>query len=77
MGREKMIKPGSCGMLNGLEIEAFQMSDMSMVCVGEHTAEKKVTDQTLIGKNIFACGLSRYTAIRQPTLFALLASGAL
>jgi AraC-like DNA-binding protein len=46
-------------MLNGLEIEAFQMSDMSMVCVDEQAAAKKVTDQTLVGKNLFASGLLR------------------
>ncbi len=45
-------------MLNGLEVEALQMNDLSMVCVDEHAA-KKVTDQTLVGKNIFASGLLR------------------
>jgi AraC-like DNA-binding protein len=43
-------------MLNGLEIEALQMNDLSIVCVDEHASHKKVTDQTLVGKNIFASG---------------------
>jgi AraC family transcriptional regulator len=46
-------------MLNGLEIEAYQMNELSMVCVDEHAAAKKVTDQTLVGKNLFASGLLR------------------
>jgi len=46
-------------MLNGLEIEALQMNDLSLVCVDEHAASKKGTDQTLVGKNIFASGLLR------------------
>jgi AraC family transcriptional regulator len=46
-------------MLNGLEIEASQMNDLSMVCVDEHAAPKKGTDQTLVGKNLFASGLLR------------------
>ncbi len=46
-------------MLNGLEIEASQMNDLSIVCVDEHAAPKKVADQTLVGKNIFASGLLR------------------
>lgn len=46
-------------MLNGLENEAYQMNDLSMVCVDEHAAAKKVTDQTLVGKNLFASGLLR------------------
>jgi len=45
-------------MLNGLEVEALQMNDLSLVCVDEHAA-KKVTDQTMVGKNIFASGLLR------------------
>jgi AraC-like DNA-binding protein len=43
-------------MLNGLEIEALQMNDLSMVCVDEHAAPKKATDQTLVGKNVVASG---------------------
>ena len=43
-------------MLNGLEIEALQMNDLSMVCVDEQQTPKKVTDQTLVGKNLFASG---------------------
>jgi AraC-like DNA-binding protein len=46
-------------MLNGLEIEAMQMNDLNMVCVDEHATAKKVADQTLIGKNLFASGLLR------------------
>jgi len=46
-------------MLNGLEIEAYQMNDLSMVCVEDHAAANKVTDQTLVGKNVFASGLLR------------------
>jgi AraC family transcriptional regulator len=46
-------------MLNGLEIEAYQMNELSMVCVDEHAAANKVTDQTLVGKNLFASGLLR------------------
>jgi AraC-like DNA-binding protein len=46
-------------MLNGLEIEALQMNDLSMVCVDEHAAARKVTDQTMVGKNLFASGLLR------------------
>ncbi len=45
-------------MLNGLEVEALQMNDLSLVCVDEHAA-KKVTDQTIVGKNMFASGLLR------------------
>jgi AraC-like DNA-binding protein len=46
-------------MLNGLEIEALQMNDLSLVCVDEQASSKKVTDQTLVGKNIFASGVLR------------------
>ncbi len=46
-------------MLNGLEIEASRMNDLSMVCVDEHAAPKKVAEQTLVGKNLFASGLLR------------------
>jgi AraC-like DNA-binding protein len=46
-------------MLNGLEIEAYQMNDLSMVCVEDHAAANKATDQTLVGKNVFASGLLR------------------
>ena len=43
-------------MLNGIEIEALQMNDLSMVCVDEHATPKNVTDQTVVGKNLFASG---------------------
>jgi AraC-like DNA-binding protein len=43
-------------MLNGLEMEALQMNDLSMVCVDEHEMPNRVTDQTLVGKNLFASG---------------------
>jgi hypothetical protein len=43
-------------MLNGLEIEALQMNDLSMVCVDEHAVPKKATDQILVGKNVVATG---------------------
>ena len=46
-------------MLNGLEIEALQMNDLSMVCVDENAASKKAADHTLVGKNLFASGLLR------------------
>jgi AraC-like DNA-binding protein len=46
-------------MLNGLEIEALQMNDLSMVCVDDRAAQTKGTDQTLVGKNLFASGLLR------------------
>jgi AraC-like DNA-binding protein len=46
-------------MLNGLEIEAYQMNDLSMVCVDERADANKVTDHTLVGKNVFASGLLR------------------
>jgi AraC-like DNA-binding protein len=46
-------------MLNGLEIEASRMNDLSMVCVDEHAATAKVTEHTLVGKNLFASGLLR------------------
>src|ERR1700680_4027392 len=52
-------KHGSSGMLNGLEIEASRMTDLSTVCVDEHATSKKITDQTLVGKNLFASGLLR------------------
>lgn len=46
-------------MLNGLELEALKMNDLSVVCVDEHTAAKKVTDHTLVGKNLVASGVLR------------------
>jgi AraC-like DNA-binding protein len=46
-------------MLNGLEIEALQMSDLSMVCVNENAASDRATDRTLVGRNLFASGLLR------------------
>jgi AraC family transcriptional regulator len=46
-------------MLNGLEIEASQMNDLSMVCVDKHPPVRNVSDQTLVGKNLFASGLLR------------------
>ena len=44
-------------MFNGIEMEANQMSDLSMICVDEHAMANKVADQTLVGKNVFASGL--------------------
>jgi AraC-like DNA-binding protein len=46
-------------MLNGLQFEALQMNDLSVVCVDEHAAAKKATDQTLVGKNFVTSGLLR------------------
>jgi AraC family transcriptional regulator len=46
-------------MLNGLEMEALQMNDLSMVCVDRDAAPRKAADQTMVGKNIFASGLLR------------------
>jgi len=46
-------------MLNGIEIGTLQMNDLSTVCVDEQAASTKVTDQTLVGKNVFATGLLR------------------
>jgi AraC-like DNA-binding protein len=46
-------------MLNGIENEAYQMNDLSMICVDEHAVANKVSDQTLVGKNLFASGLLR------------------
>jgi AraC-like DNA-binding protein len=46
-------------MMNGLEMEASQRNDLSMVYVDESSAAKKVTGQTVVGKNLFASGLLR------------------
>jgi AraC-like DNA-binding protein len=46
-------------MLNGLELEAMQMNDLSMVCVGAHSVSRKTNDQTLVGRNVVASGLLR------------------
>ncbi len=46
-------------MLNGLEIEALRMNDLSMICVDENAAANKVSDHTMVGKNLFASGLLR------------------
>jgi AraC-like DNA-binding protein len=41
-------------------MEAVQMNDLSMVCVDEHATPKKVvTDQMIVGKNLFASGVLR------------------
>jgi AraC-like DNA-binding protein len=46
-------------MLNGIEMEANQMIDLSMICVDEHAGATKLADQTLVGKNLFASGVLR------------------
>ena len=46
-------------MLNGLEIEASRMNDLSMVFVDENAVANKVTEHTMVGKNLFASGLLR------------------
>jgi AraC family transcriptional regulator len=50
---------GSCGMLNGIEIETSQMNGLSMACVDEHGAPRKTAAQTMVGKNLFASGVLR------------------
>jgi AraC family transcriptional regulator len=45
-------------MLNGLEFEASQMNDLSMVHVDEHVAPGRA-EQTMVGRNLFASGLLR------------------
>jgi hypothetical protein len=44
-------------MFSGIEMEANQMSDLSMICVDEHAVANKAAEHTMVGKNIFACGL--------------------
>ncbi len=44
-------------MLNGIEMEANRMSELNMICVEDQSAPNKLADQTMVGKNLFACGL--------------------
>jgi len=46
-------------MVNGPEIEALQMNELSVVCVDEHAFAKKATDHTISGRNSVTSGLLR------------------